>query len=320
MNLRDLKYLIAVADKRHFGRAAEACYVSQPTLSAQIKKLEARLGVPIFERTNRSVTVTPMGEEIIVHARRVLEETDQIEALAKTRGDPMAGPLRLGVIPTLSPYLMPLILQPLKKRYPKLRLVLSEELTETLLRRLGEHTLDAALIATPVFDLQLASLPLFEEPFWLALPRKHPLYGEEDISPAQLRALDLLLLADGHCLTDQVLDVCRKVGGSSASEFADLRAASLETLLPLVGAGMGCTLVPALALRGAWMTDLGVVARPLKISSARRRIALVYRHSFPRVQALLALADLIVENVPNTVKALRRPQRRTGKAVQATRA
>ena len=305
MNLRDLKYLVAVADKRHFGRAAEGCHVSQPTLSAQIKKLEERLGVAIFERTNKSVAITPIGEEILRHARRALEEAEQIEALANTRGDPMAGPLRLGVIPTLSPYLMPLVLQPLKKRYPKLRLVLSEEITESLLRRLSEHTIDAVLIATSVSEPELASMALFEEPFWLVLPREHPLYHEENISANQLRELDLLLLADGHCLTDQVLDVCRKVGAASAGEYADLRAASLETLLPLVGAGMGCTLVPALALRGAWMTDLGVVARPLKIPSARRRISLVYRHSFPRAQALLALANVIVDHLPNTVKPLR---------------
>jgi LysR family hydrogen peroxide-inducible transcriptional activator len=308
MNLRDLKYLAAVADKRHFGRAAEACHVSQPTLSAQIKKLEERLGVAIFERTNKSVTVTAIGEEILRHARRALEEAEQIEALANTRGDPMAGPLRLGVIPTLSPYLMPLLLQPLKKRYPKLRVVLSEEITERLLQRLREHSIDAALIATAVPDAELASLALFEEPFWLVLPRKHPLYNEDDISAAQLRELELLLLAEGHCLTDQVLDVCRKVGNATTREGADLRAASLETLLPLVGAGMGCTLVPALALRGAWMTDLGVVARSLNIPSARRRVSLVYRHSFPRTQALFALADVIVEHLPNTVKALYRSQ------------
>jgi len=186
--------------------------------------------------------------------------------------------------------------------------VLSEEITERLLQRLREHSIDAALIATAVSDAELASMALFDEPFWLVLPSKHALYNHDDISAAELRELDLLLLAEGHCLTDQVLDVCRKVGNATTGEGADLRAASLETLLPLVGAGMGCTLVPALALRGAWTTDLGVVARQLNIPSARRRVALVYRHSFPRTQALRALADVIVEHLPNTVKPLYRRQ------------
>ena len=150
MNLRDLKYIIAVAEKRHFGKAAERCFVSQPTLSGQIKKLEDALGIAIFERTNRSVEITPVGEEIVAHARQIMEQADVIEQLARAHQDPLAGPLRIGAIPTLSPYLMPLILAPLKKQLPQMKLVLSEELTDTLLERLHDHEIDAALLATPV--------------------------------------------------------------------------------------------------------------------------------------------------------------------------
>jgi LysR family hydrogen peroxide-inducible transcriptional activator len=305
MNLRDLKYVIAVAEVRHFGRAAERCFVSQPTLSGQIKKLEEELGVTIFERTNRSVDVTPIGRAIIAHARLLLEQADAIEQIALAHQDPLAGPLRIGAIPTLSPYLMPLILVPLKRRYPQLRLVLSEELTDALLNRLHRHELDAVLLATPADDQDLDQTPLFDEPFWLAHPRKHPLYDKDEITPQDLTEVDLLLLAEGHCLTHQVMDVCRLSERPDRGEMADLRAASLETLLQLVGAGFGCTLVPALAIRGGWMTDSGIIARKLEFPDAYRRISLVFRRSFPRRPALDALSEVILEHLPNTVKPLR---------------
>lgn len=305
MNLRDLKYLIAVAEKRHFGQAAEACHVSQPTLSGQIRKLEEYLGVTLFERTNRSVVITPIGEELLRYAQVAVEQAEAMETLARTYRDPMAGPLRLGAIPTLSPYLMPLILRPLKTRYPRLRLVLTEEITDSLTRRLLEHEIDAALLATTPTAPELEARPLFDEPFWLAIPRTHPLYHAMEITADDLAALDLLLLADGHCLTDQVLDLCRTIGSPRDGEVGDLRAASLETLLQLVGAGFGSTLVPALAIRGAWMTDTGVVVRPLDMPDARRRVNLVYRRSFPRRPLLDALAEVILEHLPNTVKPVR---------------
>jgi len=176
MNLRDLKYIIAVAESRHFGKAAERCCVSQPTLSGQIKKLEDQLGIAIFERTNRSVEITPVGEEILAYARQIVEQADGIEQVARTHQDPLAGPLRIGVIPTLSPYLMPLILAPLKKQLPQMKLVLSEELTDTLLERLHDHEIDAALLATAVGEQEFETLPLFGEPFWVADSRDHRFY------------------------------------------------------------------------------------------------------------------------------------------------
>lgn len=304
MNLRDLKYLIAVSETRHFGKAAERCFVSQPTLSGQIKKLEEELGVTLFERTNRSVSVTPIGEEIINHSKLIMEQADAIYQLARAASDPLAGPLRVGAIPTISPYLMPLILVPLKRKYPQLRLVLSEEITDTLLERLKAHQIDVAIIATPVDEQDLVTIPLFEEPFWLAHPVDHALYNKDEISRQDLNNADLLLLADGHCLTQQAMEVCRLNENARHGEMADLRAASLETLLQLVGAGFGCTLVPALAVRGPWMTDSGIIARELELDDAHRRVQLVFRRSFPRRAALDALAEIVWQNLPNTVYKL----------------
>lgn len=314
MNLRDLRYILAVVEERHFGRAAERCNVSQPTLSGQIRKLEDSLGVTLFERTNRSVTTTAVGEAIAGHARLALEQTDLIEGIARAQRDPMSGRLRLGVIPTVSPYLMPLVLRRLAEAHPRLTPVLSEEVTERLLERLASHEIDAALLATTPEAPDLASLPLFEEPFWVAHPRDHALAELEEITEADLAEVDLLLLTDGHCLRDQVLQVCDSRSGTfgaaarkgkGSGPFGDLRAASLETLLNMVAAGFGCTLVPALAVRGAWTTDMGIVARPLKLATATRPVALWYRRSFPQVKMIEALADVVVANLPNTVRPLR---------------
>lgn len=302
MNLRDLKYIIAVAEYRHFGKAAQRCFVSQPTLSGQIKKLEDELGVVLFERSNRSVEITPVGKTIVIHARQIMEQADAIVQLARAHQDPLAGPLRIGAIPTISPYLMPLILAPLKKHYPQMKLVLSEETTDTLLQRLHNHEIDAALLATPVEEAELSSLPLFDEPFWVAYPSKHRFYSKEKITRRDLDGENILLLSEGHCLADQAMDVCRIKERQTEGEMADLRAASLETLIQLVKADFGITLVPALAMRGSWATGSGVVAQPLKIAGASRRISLVYRHSFPRHAALQTLADTVLDNLPNTVK------------------
>jgi LysR family hydrogen peroxide-inducible transcriptional activator len=301
MNLRDLKYIIAVAETQHFGKAAERCFVSQPTLSGQIKKLEEELGVAIFERTNRSVEITPVGETIVTHARQMMEQAEVIQQLARAHQDPLAGPLRIGAIPTLSPYLMPLILMPLKKQYPQMKLVLSEELTDNLLERLHNHEIDAALLATPVEEPDLESMPLFDEPFWVAFPRKHHFYTQEKIRLKDLDEENLLLLAEGHCLAQQTMDICHIKEREAQGEMADLRAASMETLIQLVGAGYGITLVPALALGGSLTSGTGVVTHPLKSKKATRRVSLVYRESFPRQEALQAFAQTILANLPNTV-------------------
>jgi LysR family hydrogen peroxide-inducible transcriptional activator len=302
VNLRDLEYLVALADTCHFGHAAERCCVSQPTLSGQLRKLEEELGVILFERTKRSVEITPPGEAIVVHARRVLEQADALRQLAQSYQDPVAGPLRMGAIPTLSPYLMPLVLKPLNKRFPQIRLVLSEEFTDTLLTRLGKHEIDAALLATPVEDPDLESIPLFDEPFWLVHPRGHTLSGKKKIIQRDLDDADLLLLSEGHCLAEQAMAVCHMQERNIQGDMADLRAASLETLLQMVRAGFGCTLLPALALKAASARDRGIIARQLKLPDTYRRVSLVYRRTFPRRQALEAFTRVVLDNLPNTVR------------------
>jgi len=304
MNLRDLKYLAAVADTGHFGQAAEQCFVSQPTLSGQIKKLEEELGVTLFERTKRSVETTHPGEAIVAQARNVLEQADALLQLAQSHQDPLVGPLRVGAIPTLSPYLMPLILQPLQRQCPQMKLVLSEELTDSLLERLAKHEIDAALLATPVEDPDFESVALFDEPFWLVHPRNHPLSKKKKIIQTDLDSADLLLLAEGHCLAEQAMEVCHINEREVRGDLADLRAASLETLLQMVAAGFGCTLLPALALNTVSAKDKGVLTRQLQLPDTYRQISLVYRRTFPRRKALEAFAEVVLENLPDTIRPL----------------
>ncbi len=301
MNLRDLKYLVAVADTHHFGQAAERCFVSQPTLSGQIKKLEEELGVTLFERTKRSVETTHLGDAIIAQAKQVLEHADALQQLAQSYQDPLVGVLRMGVIPTLSPYLMPLLLKPLKKKYPQMKLVLSEELTDTLLTRLSRHEIDAALLATPVAEPEFESVPLFDEPFWLVHPANHPLARKKKIIQADLDSAELLLLAEGHCLAEQAMKVCHMQECGVQGDMADLRAASLETLLQMVAAGFGSTLLPALALNTASARDGSIMTRQLLLPDTYRRVSLVYRRTFPRRLALKAFAEVVLENLPDTI-------------------
>lgn len=309
MNLRDLKYIIAVAETHHFGKAAARCFVSQPTLSGQVKKLEGELGVAIFERSNRSVEITPIGAELLDRARQILEQADAMVQLAQAYQDPLAGKLRVGAIPTLSPYLAPLILRPLQQLYPQMRLVWSEETTDRLTERLHNHEIDAALLATTVDPQEFEVIELFDEPFWIAHPSNHPFYLKDKISRADLERTELLLLSEGHCLAQQVMDLCHLGQREQQGEHADLQAASLETLLQLVGAGFGSTLVPALAMRGSWTTGSGVVARQLDFRDAYRRVSLVFRKSFPRKSALSAFAGVVLQNLPNTVFALKNGKR-----------
>lgn len=296
MNIRDLEYVAAVARHRHFGRAAEACNVSQPTLSAQIAKLEERLGHLLFERARRQVTPTPLGAQVVTHAGAILEHVRAITALARAAGDPLAGMARLGVIPTLGPYLLPRVLKPLRRELPRLHLELVEEQTAALTRRLLARELDAALFATAPDDPALDAIPLCDEPFWVVLPRDHPLAARDAVTPRDLAALDLMLLADGHCLRDQALALC---GGRADGAFS---GASLETVLQAAAAGYGCTLVPAMALGGAWSSGQGLIARPIAAKSAARRVALVFRRSFPNRALLDALAATIARHLPNTVR------------------
>jgi LysR family hydrogen peroxide-inducible transcriptional activator len=302
MNIRDLRYLVAVAELRHFGKAAEACFVSQPTLSGQLKKLEGELGVVLFERSARSVVPTPVGERIIAQARRVLDDVSDIESLAQAAQDPLAGPLHIGAIHTISPYVMPEIMAPLRHNHPQMRLILHEDVTDNLTRQLLDHRLDAALLATPVEESELEARPLYEERFCFAHPADHPFARDKTITARHLTGTDLLLLTDGHCLADQVLGLCH-ASGLPQESGGQMRAASMETLVRLVGKGFGYTLIPALAVREGWLSELGVVARPIDMAGALRRVSLVYRRPFPRVEALDALATLIQEWVGSRLGA-----------------
>jgi LysR family hydrogen peroxide-inducible transcriptional activator len=301
MNIRDLKYLVAVARLQHFGHAAQSCHVSQPTLSGQIKKLEDELGVQLFERSNKKVKVTTVGEAVLEHAKKILELAETIRELAQVSHDPMVGPLRIGMIPTVAPYLIPLILRSLKEQYPQTRFILSEDITEHLQRQLSNHEIDAAIIATPVTNPDFDFVALYDEPFWLAHHRDDPLYTRDSITEEDLSSIELLLLADGHCLTQQVMNVCGRTLQAESPIGNELRASSLETLLQLVAAGYGATLVPALAIRGSWMTDMGIIARQIDSASASRRVSLVYRKTFPKKAVIDLLTALIPKHLPNTV-------------------
>ncbi|MBK1657623.1 LysR substrate-binding domain-containing protein [Paracraurococcus ruber] len=285
MNLRDLRYLLAVAEHGHFGRAAEACGVSQPTLSVQVRKLEELLGVALFERTSKAVAPTAACERLLGHVRMAVAEADSILAVAANLRDPLAGRFRLGIIPTLAPYLLPLVFAALKDALPALEVEPWEDQTTALLDRLRAHELDAALLATAVDGPDLASEVLFDEPFLAALPPEHPLAARAVVAEEDL-AEDMLVLAEGHCLRDQALAACGRGGALGGA----LRAASLSTLLNMVAAGYGTTMIPGLAAGAA--QDVGIVLRPLA-AQAGRTVRIAWRARYPRRSAVDAVGEVI---------------------------
>ena len=290
MNLRDLKYLVALADLRHFGKAAEACFVSQPTLSTQIRKLEDELGVALVERAPRKVMLTAVGQDVVQRARRIVADVEQMKEAARRSRDPESGSLRLGVFPTLGPYLLPHVVPQLRERFPQLELLLVEEKSDVLLQSLREGKLDAALLALPVHDEQLHAEFLFEEPFVFAAPVRHPLAAQDSLAMSQISDETLLLLEDGHCLRDQALDVCRLSG---AQEKTGFRATSLETLRQMVAAGVGVTLLPALSVHDPIVQPAGIRLVRFADPAPSRRIALVWRKSSALDGFLQQLADMI---------------------------
>jgi len=276
VNLRDLRYLVALAEHRHFGRAADACFVSQPTLSTQIRKLEEELGVALVERAPRKVLLTEIGREIARRARVVLAEVDQIKAVARGTRDPESGTIRLGIFPTLGPYLLPHVVPAIRRQFPRLELLLTEDKTESLLAMLREGRLDAAVLALPIHDDQLHAEFLFEEDFVLAAPHGHPLANRRSLVLDDLADQDLLLLEDGHCLRDQALEVCQLSGAGERSGF---RATSLETLRQMVAAGVGITLLPSLAVKPPVATSDDIHLVPFRGRRPSRRIAMAWRRS-----------------------------------------
>ena len=277
MNLRDLQYVVAVADHGHFGRAAAACNISQPTLSGQILKLEAELGVRIFEREGRAVAVAARAEPIVEHARRALAAVAEVAAAARGARDPLAGPLRIGVIPTVGPYLLPYALPALIRDLPQAPIAIVEDLTARLLSLVLERKIDAAVIATDPGDRKLETLPLYEEPFLLVAAPDHPLAARDKIAPDDIDPEALLLLADGHCLRDQAIALCgRGVGGRAAG--SDISATSLETLFHLAAAGYGVTLAPRWRSRAAAAAPSPASPpRPFVDRAMKRNVALAFR-------------------------------------------
>ncbi|AER57262.1 LysR family transcriptional regulator [Pseudoxanthomonas spadix BD-a59] len=292
MNLRDLKYLVALADHMHFGRAAAASFVSQPTLSTQIKKLEDELGVPLVERAPRKVMLTPAGREAAERARRIVAEVEQLKEAARRSQDPEAGTVKLGIFPTLGPYLLPHVVPAIRTRFPRLELLLVEEKSDVLLQRLREGKLDASLLALPVDEEQMHVEFLFEEPFVLAAPEHHPLAKRTGLTLAELNDQKLLLLEDGHCLREQALEVCRLSGANEKSEF---RATSLETLRQMVAAEVGMTLLPLLAVQPPVARSENIHLLGFSDSHPSRRIAMVWRKSSAMDAFLIQLAQVFAE-------------------------
>ncbi|HTI95760.1 MAG TPA: DNA-binding transcriptional regulator OxyR [Rudaea sp.] len=292
MNLRDLRYLVALAEHRHFGRAAAASFVSQPTLSTQIKKLEDELGVALVERTPRKVLLTEVGREIAQRAREVLNEVEQIKAIARRTLDPESGTVRLGIFPTLGPYLLPHVVPVIRERFPRLELLLVEEKTEVVLRLLREGRLDAGVLALPVHDDQLHAEFLFEEPFLLAVPEQHELSRRKALKMDDLADQSLLLLDDGHCLRDQALEVCHLSGANEKSGF---RATSLETLRQMVAANVGITLLPTLAVQPPVAHSDNVHLVPFRGHAPSRRIAMLWRKSSAMAGFLKKFAEIFRE-------------------------
>ena len=300
LSLRDLEYAVAIADEGHFGRAAERCNVSQPTLSVQVRKLEAALGLALFERSNRRVLLTEAGQGIVRQARTVLAEAQRLLALASEgRGSPLTGRLVLAAIQTLGPYLFPLVLRPMRQHYPLLTLALSESRTAEIVQGLRDGRIDAALVSLPLPQGGLAVAPLFVEPFWLACPAEHALARGGALSATEIAGPELLLLDEGNCLRDQAIAAC---GAGSA---AGRHATSLETLRSMVAAGAGYTLLPALAVPAGPDPSGLTVTRAFDVDGPGRTIALAWRASDPRAAGLTHLAAFFRAHAPPGTTACR---------------
>jgi LysR family hydrogen peroxide-inducible transcriptional activator len=296
MTLTELKYIVAVARERHFGRAAEACFVSQPTLSVAIRKLEDELGVVLFERGGTEVGVTPIGLKVVAQAQRVLEEGANLREIAREGHDPLAGPLRVGVIHTVGPYLLPRLVPTQIAATPQMPLLLQENFTVRLLELLRQGEIDCAVVALPLPESGLMMRPLYDEPFVVAVPRNHPWTRLKEIDAKDLKKETMLLLGTGHCFRDQVLEVCPELSRYSAASDGIQRTfegSSLETIRHMVAAGIGVTVLPSSSLSMPGMNSDLLSYIPFKKPVPDRRVVLVWRKSFPRPAAIEALVAAI---------------------------
>ncbi|HZQ73463.1 MAG TPA: hydrogen peroxide-inducible genes activator [Burkholderiales bacterium] len=302
MTLTELRYIVAVAREHHFGRAAEACFVSQPTLSVAVKKLEEELGVTLFERGPGEVSVTPAGQRIVEQAQRVLEESARIKEIAAAGRDPLAGPLRLGAIYTIGPYLLPKLIPILRRSAPTMQLHIQENFTHRLAEMLKSGEVDVILIALPFEEPGIATQAVYDEAFVIAVPKGHPWEGRKRVSSEELTRESLLLLGEGHCFRDQVLDLCHTVRGKDRSPIAKtVEGGSLETIRQMVAGGVGITVLPGTSVSGAAGDIVRVV--PFAKPVPTRRVGLAWRRSFPRPEAIEALRKGILAcNLPQVVK------------------
>ncbi len=288
MNFRALQYFVKLAELKHFSKAASACFVSQPTLSTQIAKLEEELGVSLVERAPRQVILTPIGEDIAHRAKHVLRDIEHMKDAARRSRNPETGTIKLGIFPTLAPYLLPHVIPVIRQRYPELRLQLAEEKTEDILNMLDQGRLDAGLLALPVEQHGMEMVILFEEPFVTAMPATHPLADKQVIGLKDLEGEELLLLEDGHCLRQHALAVCALAG---AHERLDFHATSMETLRHMVAANAGVTLMPVLSVKPPIPATANIALRRFAAPAPSRTIALVWRSSSPLGGFLRKLAD-----------------------------
>ena len=299
MNIRDLKYLLALAEHRHFGKAADACSVSQPTLSTQIKKLEKELEIALVERDNKNVMLTETGEAIAERAQSVLADIEEIRNMARQATDPACGSLTLGVIPTVCPYLMPYAVKAIKKHFPSLKLYLHEAQTHVLTEILKSGSIDAAIMALPIDDDRIEPYPVYAESFFAALPVGHPLSKHKTISAREFQNEEMLLLEDGHCLRDQALEVCANVG---ATEMRGFRATSLETLRQMVVSGVGVTLLPTLAAEANMHEGSDIHIVPFDDPRPFREVGIFYRVPSPRKALFRQLGEAIAHSLPRGLK------------------
>jgi LysR family hydrogen peroxide-inducible transcriptional activator len=308
MTLTELKYIVAVAREKHFGHAAEACFVAQPTLSVAIKKLEDELGVVIFERGGTEISMTPLGSQIVAQAERVLEQTAAIKEIAKQNKDPLAGPLRLGVIYTIAPYLLPPLVKTMIEQVPQMPLVLQENFTARLIELLRQGELDAAIMALPFADQGLEVQPLYDEPFVVALPKQHAWAERKSIGAEELKSETMLLLGSGHCFRDQVLEVCPEMSRFSTSGDGIARTfegSSLETIRHMVASGIGITVLPKASVPDMQGKDGMLRYVPFSAPSPSRRVVIAWRKSFTRRAAIEAVRQAVLSCELHGVSMLR---------------
>ena len=304
MTLTELRYVVAVARERHFGHAAQTCFVSQPTLSVAIKKLEEELGVTLFERGPGEVSVTPVGQRVVEQAQRVLEEASRVKELAAAGHDPLAGTLRLGAIYTIGPYLLPRLIPVLRRLAPGMQLMIQENFTHRLAEMLKQGEVDVILVALPFAEPGVSTRAVYDEPFLVAVPQGHALEKKKHISADELARESLLLLGSGHCFRDQVLDLCSNVQRTKRGALArTLEGGSLETIRQMVASGVGVTVLPATAVQPGDASGDLIRIRPFARPVPDRRVVLAWRKSFPRPEAVEALRQAILTcDLPQVTK------------------